>query len=76
MVKNIKALDTQEMIESKLEDMGIEQLVLLDDPIIIQSKDYKMVEAYMVYVGSGYLQYFDGSLFRRFNFARILTISK
>lgn len=72
----MKALDTKELIEGKLNEMGIEQLVLLDDPVIIQKKDYKMVHAYMFLIGDGFLQYFDGLMFRRLNFARILTISE
>lgn len=69
-------LDTQERIENKLEEMGIDQLVLLENPIIIQLKTYKMMSAYMVFVRDGFLIYFNGKDFKKVNISRILTISE
>ncbi len=72
----MKELDTQELVEEKLEEMGIKQLVLLEDPIIVQLKTYRMIQVYMVFVRDGYLSYFDGANFKKVNISRILTISE
>lgn len=72
----MKDLDTQELVEKKLEEMGIKQLVLLEDPIIVQLKTYRMMQVYMVFVRDGYLSYFDGANFKKVNISRILTISE
>lgn len=72
----MKELDTQELVEEKLEEMGINQLVLLNDPIIVQLKTYRMIHVYMVYVRDGFLSYFDGTNFKKVNISRILTISE
>jgi hypothetical protein len=72
----MKELDTQELVEEKLEEMGIKQLVLLEDPIIVQLKTYRMIQVYMVFVREGYLSYFDGANFKKVNISRILTISE
>lgn len=72
----MKDLDTQELVEEKLEEMGIKQLVLLEDPIIVQLKTYRMMQVYMVFVRDGYLSYFDGANFKKVNISRILTISE
>jgi hypothetical protein len=72
----MKELDTQELVEEKLEEMGIKQLVLLEDPIIVQLKTYRMMQVYMVFVRDGYLSYFDGANFKKVNISRILTISE
>lgn len=71
----MQELDTQELVEKRLEEMGINQLVLLDSPIIVQLKTYRMIEVYMVFVRNGYLSYFDGANFKKVNISRILTIS-
>ena len=72
----MKELDTQELVEEKLEEMGIKQLVLLEDPIIVQLKTYRMMQVYMVFVRDGYLSYFDGANFKKVTISRILTISE
>lgn len=72
----MKELDTQELVEEKLEEMGIKQLVLLENPIIVQLKTYRMIQVYMVFVRNGYLSYFDGANFKKVNISRILTISE
>ncbi|WP_210123059.1 MULTISPECIES: hypothetical protein [unclassified Staphylococcus] len=72
----MKELDTQELVEEKLEEMGIKQLVLLENPIIVQLKTYRMIQVYMVFVRDGYLSYFDGANFKKINISRILTISE
>jgi hypothetical protein len=72
----MKELDTQELVEEKLEEMGIKQLVLLEDPIIVQLKTYRMIQVYMVFVREGYLSYFDGANFKKVSISRILTISE
>lgn len=72
----MKELDTQELVEEKLEEMGIKQLVLLENPIIVQLKTYRMIQVYMVFVRNGYLSYFDGANFKKINISRILTISE
>lgn len=72
----MKELDTQELVEEKLEEMGIKQLVLLEDPIIVQLKTYRMIQVYMVFVQEGYLSYFDGANFKKVSISRILTISE
>lgn len=72
----MKELDTQELVEEKLEEMGIKQLVLLEYPIIVQLKTYRMIQVYMVFVRNGYLSYFDGANFKKINISRILTISE
>lgn len=72
----MKELDTQELVEEKLEEMGIKQLVLLENPIIVQLKTYRMMQVYMVFVRDGYLSYFDGANFKKVNISRILTISE
>lgn len=72
----MKELDTQELVEEKLEEMGIKQLVLLDNPIIVQLKTYRMIQVYMVFVRNGFLSYFDGANFKKVNISRILTISE
>ena len=72
----MKELDTQELVEEKLEEMGIKQLVLLENPIIVQLKTYRMIQVYMVFVRNGYLSYSDGANFKKVNISRILTISE
>jgi len=72
----MKELDTQELVEKKLEEMGVKQLTLLNVPIMLQLKTYRKTKMYMVYVRDGFLSYFDGSDFKKLNISRVLTIKE